>query len=83
MPCADSPLLLLVPALAFAGEAVVTRVVDGDTIEGGGRNVRLQGIDAPETNQPYGNDATAALQGLILNRRGERWRTLMPSQPGE
>lgn len=31
--------------------------------------MRLQGIDAPESNQPHGGRATAALQGLILNRR--------------
>jgi len=62
-------LLLLVPRLVLGAEAVVTRVTDGDTIEAGGRKVRLQGIDAPESNQRHGGRATAALQGLILNRR--------------
>lgn len=62
-------LLLLVPALAFGAEAVVTRVVDGDTIEAAGRKVRLQSIDAPESNQPHGNQATASLKSLILHRR--------------
>lgn len=50
--------LLLVPALAFAAEAVVTRVVDGDTIEAGGRDLRLQGIDAPESVDDRPNGAT-------------------------
>jgi len=62
-------LLLLLPTLALDAEAVVTRVTDGDTIEVGGPKVRLQGIDAPESNQPHGNQVTAALKGLILNRR--------------
>lgn len=61
--------LWLTPVLALGGEAVVTRVIDGDTIEAGGRDVRLQGIDAPESAQPHGNEATAALAGLIRNRR--------------
>lgn len=62
-------LLFLLPAVALGAEAVVTKVTDGDTIEAGGRKIRLQGIDAPEANQPYGGRATAALQGLILHRR--------------
>ena len=62
-------LLLFIPALALSAEAVVTRVIDGDTIEAEGRDVRLQGIDAPESAQPHGNEATAALAGLIRNRR--------------
>lgn len=62
-------ILLLLPALSLGAEAVVTRVVDGDTIEAGGRDVRLQGIDAPESNQRHGGRATAALKSLILHRR--------------
>lgn len=38
--------LVLVPALAVDMEAVVTKVTDGDTIEAGGQEVRLWGIDA-------------------------------------
>mgnify|MGYP000300740242 CR=1 FL=1 len=46
--------------------AKVTRVVDGDTIhvqsEGGQRiKVRFAGIDCPERDQPWGNQATKAL----------------------
>ncbi len=53
----------------------VSRVVDGDTLwvktEGDGELpvvVRLEGIDAPESCQPGGADATAALNALALGR---------------
>ncbi len=53
----------------------VSRVVDGDTLwvktEGDGEPpvvVRLEGIDAPESCQPGGADATAALTSLALRR---------------
>ena len=47
-------------------ECVVTRIVDGDTIECRrvGR-VRLIGIDTPEMSQRYGGDARQALARLI------------------
>lgn len=62
-------LLLVTPTLALGTEAVVTRAIDGDTFEAGGRDVCLQGIDAPESAQPHGSEATAALDDLIRNRR--------------
>jgi len=37
------------------------RIVDGDTVEIGGVKIRLEGIDAPETDQ------------LCLNAKGQRW----------
>ena len=57
----------------------VVRVYDGDTIlvegPGGRKQVRLLGIDAPETSkgkgepgQPYSRKAQRHLAGLILNR---------------
>ncbi len=57
-------LFLLLPTLSLAGEFKVTRVYDGDTIKGECHDidieVRLVGIDAPETSrekrepgQPY------------------------------
>jgi micrococcal nuclease len=58
-----------------AGEAVVVRVVDGDTLDvdlaGSAVRVRLLGIDTPETvdeNRPvqcYGHEASAYLSDLL------------------
>ena len=45
---------------------IVTRVIDGDTIElENGERVRLLGINAPEKGQPYYNEATDRLKELI------------------
>ena len=48
-------------------DCTITRIVDGDTIECARRGrVRLIGIDTPESNQePFGSQATAALEALI------------------
>tara|TARA_B100001059_G_scaffold101522_1_gene101303 strand:+ start:7143 stop:7592 length:450 start_codon:yes stop_codon:yes gene_type:complete len=44
----------------------VDRVVDGDTIVLMDKTrVRLHGIDTPERDQPYGKQATSALDALI------------------
>jgi micrococcal nuclease len=61
-------------------EATVTRVVDGDTlwlqagVDANGKKprpfkMRLQGIDAPESCQNWGTQATAALSARVLNQR--------------
>ena len=51
---------------------IVTQVIDGDTIwvsDGHGRHkVRLNHIDAPESNQPFGSESTAHLKSIITNR---------------
>ena len=68
--------LCLLCSAAIAGEQIVgkvARVFDGDsfivTSASGERiEVRLAGIDAPEKNQPYADNARAALRGLILDR---------------
>ncbi len=74
--------LIAVAAIAFASTAparsfqgVVTHVTDGDSLwvrtQAGAppRQVRLQGIDAPEICQSYGREARAALAALALHRQ--------------
>jgi len=47
----------------------VREVVDGDTFTlAGGLRVRLIGINAPETGQPYATEAKAELERLVLNQ---------------
>ena len=44
----------------------VDRVTDGDTIVlMDSTRVRLHGIDTPERDQPYGSEATAALENMV------------------
>ena len=51
---------------------IVTQVIDGDTIwvsdRHGRHKVRLNRIDAPESNQPFGSESTAHLKSIITNR---------------
>jgi micrococcal nuclease len=76
-------LLLALALLAFGAQArdeplhegTVIRVGDGDTVrvrpDGGGKPflLRLQGIDAPERCQVWGEEAREALAGRLLNNR--------------
>ena len=61
-------------SLAAAGalEGTVTYVYDGDTVtvrsRGQDHRVRLQGIDAPEHDQPYGDASRDHLRRLVLNQ---------------
>ncbi|MBE9514044.1 MAG: thermonuclease family protein [Chloroflexi bacterium] len=49
--------------------ALVTRVIDGDTIEiEGGIRVRYIGIDTPETDEPYYLEAREANRNLVNGR---------------
>lgn len=68
-------LFFSVPVLADANELVVgtvNRVVDGDTlhavVDGKEITVRMAGIDAPESKQPYGAQSLAALSSLTLGK---------------
>ncbi|MFH0959245.1 MAG: thermonuclease family protein [Pseudomonadota bacterium] len=72
-------LSFILPSLALAGNFKVTRVYDGDTVRAVGHGVEIQvrlvGIDAPEIShkkrdpgQPYGQQATKHLAGLVLNK---------------
>jgi micrococcal nuclease len=78
-------LLLLacsVPAHAERFEGVVTHVTDGDTLwvrpatGGAARPIRIEGIDAPEICQPFGDVAREALarralrQHVVVTGRG-------------
>ncbi len=64
----------LAPTFGEAAEHFhVSRIIDGDTVEvlnhlGEEVTVRLPGIDAPEGNQPYGDQATDALKSLVDDR---------------
>lgn len=53
----------------FVISGVVKRVIDGDTILLEGRKIRLRGIDAPETDQPFGRKAAVFLNSLICGKR--------------
>ena len=63
--------LLLFSACSTTSEKVlVTRVIDGDTIEiQGGDRVRYIGIDTPERGDPYYLEATAKNEELVEGRR--------------
>lgn len=49
--------------------AIVTRIVDGDTLEiNTGQKVRLIGINTPETGECYAAEATNKLSELVLHK---------------
>lgn len=57
------------PKLPITSNAVVTRIVDGDTIViEGGERVRLLDIDTPEKGQPCYSNATLRLKQLIYGK---------------
>jgi endonuclease YncB( thermonuclease family) len=71
--------LLASACVCFAGQFMVTRVTDGDTItvtgDGSKITIRLVGIDAPETSkkkhepgQPFSRKSTEYLASLVLNK---------------
>jgi len=71
--------LFLLPGELLAGQFKITRVYDGDTVKAEGHEIeikiRLVGIDAPESSrkkhepgQPFSQQATKHLAGLVLNK---------------
>jgi endonuclease YncB( thermonuclease family) len=67
---------LVLPAPAAAAEYAgrIVGVIDGDTVElltstRELHRVRLSGIDAPESRQPFGQVAKQALSSLVFNRQ--------------
>ena len=69
-------LLTLLLSMGAWGEYLkdmsVTKVVDGDTVyasyKGKIHKMRLLEIDAPERDQPMGNESTAFLKGLLIDK---------------
>ena len=66
-------LLLALPALADTYTARVVGVTDGDTVKVLDatrvlHKIRLEGIDAPEKAQPYGQRSKQHLAGLVFSR---------------
>mgnify|MGYP001765834323 FL=1 len=62
--------LVITPALAESFKGRVVKVIDGDTVVVLGpakrtERVRIQGIDAPEADQPFGAQARQRLQDLV------------------
>ena len=57
---------------APSGQLAVRSVTDGDTLTvDDGRRVRLAQVDAPETNECFGAESTAALRALVDGQRVE------------
>ena len=69
---AIAAILIVLPSLAFAWQGKVLRVKDGDTIvvRKGSANVdvRLYGIDTPESSQWYGQNAKTFLANQISGK---------------
>lgn len=66
-----TPLATAAPNTILTG--TITRVIDGDTVElsdhsGALTKLRLAQIDTPESAQPYGKEATAALLLLVRGK---------------
>ena len=60
--------LILLATPVIAGEQItgpVTHIRDGDTIEVAGVPIRLNGVAAPETHEPGGQEATAAMARMV------------------
>jgi len=73
-------ILFFTPSISFAGQFKVVRVYDGDTVKAVGHdieiNVRLVGVDSPETKkgkhkpgQPFSQKAKRFLTRMILNKQ--------------
>lgn len=50
---------------------IVTKVVDGDTLDINGIRIRLALVDTPEINQPGYNQAKEFVESLCLGKKGE------------
>ena len=68
--------LFAITSISFAKtlQGKVIKVADGDTVtivddKDFKYRIRLAGIDAPEKDQPYGNESTKSLKWLVYGRR--------------
>jgi endonuclease YncB( thermonuclease family) len=71
--------LVITTSLAFANHAfadeltildgIVTKVRDGDTVEVGRIPIRLNGVSAPEMNEPLGPQSKAFMTDLVMGKR--------------
>ena len=72
MKCLLAVLLIVLLAAPAWAQAVltgeITHVRDGDTIEVGGVPVRLNGVAAPELNEPIGQDAKRFMVRLVAGK---------------
>ena len=66
-------LIILIPTIAYAEptflEGTVTKVRDGDTIEVGNIPIRLNGVSAPEMNEPLGSQSKAFMVDAVMGKR--------------
>lgn len=61
-------LVLFILSVGCSSREYVTEVIDGDSImTASGIEVRLAHIDAPEYNQPWGEEAKAFIKQMALN----------------
>lgn len=61
--------ILLIAVVAWPRPVTVVEVIDGDTVRlADGELVRLLGIDTPEHEEPYWEEATTFLSDLVNNR---------------
>ena len=68
LACLALPISHDVRAENLTLEGIVSHVRDGDTIELGPIAIRLQGIAAPEREEPGGAIATDAMRDLVLGK---------------
>ena len=77
-PAISLMLLLFFPIVVSADTLIgkVVKITDGDTLvvlDAGNtqHKIRLSGIDAPESNQPFGKRSKEALSALVAGQRVE------------